>query len=78
MVAHKLDVLRGHCDDAGRDYDSIRKTMIAMADPVADPDGFLRSMEEYAALGISLVTLMPHGDDPVAWTTELCERSCRG
>ena len=73
VVAHKLDVLRGHCDAVGRDYDSIRKTMIAMADPVADPDGFLRSMEEYAALGISLVTLVPQGDDPVAWTTELCE-----
>ena len=24
--AHKLDVLRGHCDAVGRDYDSIRKT----------------------------------------------------
>jgi F420-dependent oxidoreductase-like protein len=25
-LAHKLDVLRGHCDDVGRDYDEITKT----------------------------------------------------
>ena len=73
VVMHKLDVLRRHCDDVGRDYESIRKTMIAMGDPVDDPDGFLKSMEQYAAAGISLVTLMPRGDDPVAWTTRVCE-----
>ena len=28
-VEHKLDVLRRHCDDVGRDYDEIRKTIIA-------------------------------------------------
>ena len=26
-VAHKLDVLRRHCDAVGRDYDQIRKTI---------------------------------------------------
>jgi F420-dependent oxidoreductase-like protein len=73
-VAHKLEVLRGHCDDVGRDYDEIEKTMIYAEDPTADPDGFLSSMERYAALGISLVTIWPSGDDPVAWTTTMCEQ----
>jgi F420-dependent oxidoreductase-like protein len=73
VVAHKLDVLRRHCDDVGRDYDSIRKTMIAMGDPVADPDAFLKAMEQYAAAGISLVTLVPQTDDPVGWTSRVCE-----
>ena len=27
-VAHKLDVLRAHCDAEGRDYNTIRKTAI--------------------------------------------------
>src|SRR5579884_1430307 len=27
-VAHKLDVLRGHCDEVGRDYDEIEKTVL--------------------------------------------------
>lgn len=73
-VAHKLEVLRRHCDDVGRDYDSIEKTMIGSVDPLADVDGFLIDMERYAALGISLVTLVPAGDDPVAWATGVCEK----
>ena len=41
--------------------------------PVSDRDRFLSAMERYAAVGISLVTLVPQGDDPVAWTSRLCE-----
>ncbi|GEP38135.1 LLM class F420-dependent oxidoreductase [Nocardioides psychrotolerans] len=74
VMAHKLDVLRRHCDDLGRDYDAIEKSMVLDADPTGDTDAFLADMEAYAALGIELVTLMPQGDDPVAWTTEVCER----
>lgn len=72
-VRHKLDVLRRHCDDVGRDYDSIEKTMLWNGDPAADPDAFLAEIAEYAALGMSLVTLMPPTDDPVGWTTQVCE-----
>jgi F420-dependent oxidoreductase-like protein len=75
-VRHKLDVLRRHCDDVGRDYDEIEKTMINGingADPIADPDRYVKEMAEYAALGITLVTLMPPTDDPVGWTTQVCE-----
>lgn len=73
-VRHKLDVLRRHCDDVGRDYDSIEKTMIngGGPDPVEDPDGFVSGLAAYAELGIELVTLMPPGDDPVGWTTAVC------
>ena len=75
-VRHKLDVLRQHCDDVGRDYDTIEKTMGGGGgpDPLADPDAWLASMAEYAALGITLVTVTPEGDDPVAWTTEMVEK----
>jgi F420-dependent oxidoreductase-like protein len=72
-MAHKLSVLRGHCDSVGTDYDAIEKSMIIDVNPLDDVDGFLRLMGEYAALGVGLVTLMPRADDPVAWTTELCE-----
>jgi len=38
-------------------------------DPVEDADAFLSSMEEYADLGVSLVTVSPPiGGDPQAWT----------
>ena len=73
VIAHKLEVLRGHCDTLGRDYDAIEKTMIVADDPLADTDAFLTSMGEYAALGISLITLTPPTDDPVGWTTAVCE-----
>jgi F420-dependent oxidoreductase-like protein len=77
-VAHKLDVLRRHCDDVGRDYDEIEKTMLGGApgglDPIAETDAFLADMERYAALGITLVTMVPPTDDPVGWASSLCER----
>ncbi len=74
VMTHKLDVLRRHCDDVGTDYDAIEKTMILVGDPIGDTDGFLAEMGEYAALGISLVTTGPTEGDPVAWTTEMCDR----
>ena len=75
VVAHKLDVLRRHCDDVGRDYDSIEKTVIGggTAQDAESSDEFYARMSAYADLGISLVTLVPTGDDPVAWTTDLVE-----
>jgi F420-dependent oxidoreductase-like protein len=74
-VRHKLDVLRGHCDDVGRDYDSIEKTVIGAGAAQVDesPDEFITRMAAYAELGVSLVTITPSGDDPVAWTTNLVE-----
>lgn len=72
-VARKLEVLRRHCDDLGRDHDAIRKTILWMGDPVGEADRFVREMEEYAALGIGLATAMPAGDDPAAWASELVE-----
>ena len=77
-VRHKLEVLRRHCDDVGRDYDTIEKTMVkgaGGADPATDPDGFAREMAAYADLGISLITLMPPTEDPVGWTTAVCEEA---
>ena len=46
-VKHKLEVLRGHCDAEGRDYDAITKTIIGRLD-AGDPAAFLREMEQMA------------------------------
>ena len=75
VVAHKLEVLRGHCDAVGRDYDEIEKTVIGAGTAQGEEsrDEFLRRMEAYAGLGVELVTLVPTGDDPVAWTHDLVE-----
>ena len=73
VMAHKLTVLRDHCGAVGTDYAAIRKTMIFESfDPLLDVDAFVTLMGEYAALGIELVTVMVHGEDPVAWTEQVC------
>lgn len=59
QVAHKLDVLRGHCETEGRDYDEIAKTVLATGAPLADPDAFLAQLEQYAELGVTEVQVMP-------------------
>jgi F420-dependent oxidoreductase-like protein len=73
VVAHKLDVLRRHCDDLGRDYDTIEKTVIGAGTAQGEEtrEEFLTRMAAYADLGVELVTLVPTGDDPVAWTADL-------
>lgn len=55
-LEHKLDVLRRHCDEVGRDYDQIEKTVMGPLDP--GPDGqntaeLVESMRRLAGLGIS-------------------------
>jgi len=72
-VAHKLEVLDRHCADEHRDPASITRTILGMADPLGDDDGFLSSMEDYAALGIQMVDVMPLAEDPVAYVTRLGE-----
>ena len=73
-LQHKLDVLRRHCDAERRNYDEIRKTVLGAVDPLKNTDAFLSRMKEFAALGFSMVNLVPDPTDPVAWTTGVVER----
>jgi F420-dependent oxidoreductase-like protein len=59
-LAHKLDVLRAHCDAEGRDYDEIEKTCYFIFDPgekgekvgeIVDQLGGLAGMGFQAAIG---------------------------
>ena len=63
-LPHKLDVLRGHCEREGRDYDDIEKTVMT-AFPVG-PDGegvddFLATLRRLADLGVAHVHGRPAG-----------------
>jgi F420-dependent oxidoreductase-like protein len=53
-----LDALRRHCDEVGRDYDSVTKGVLALTDPFADLDRFLAECDRYAALGVDELVLM--------------------
>lgn len=72
-VARKLDVLRGHCDAEGRDYDRIAKTVLYVRPPVDDVDTFLAQAAEYAALGVTELQTMPDRH-PVEFTEQLAEK----
>ncbi|MFJ7074039.1 LLM class F420-dependent oxidoreductase [Streptomyces sp. NPDC098781] len=68
-VRHKLDVLRGHCDTEGRDYDEIRKTVVysGEAATAGDLDAFTRDIAGYTKLGIDTVILGPRTGEPAAF-----------
>jgi len=72
-IGRKLDILKGHCETEGTDYDRIEKTIIGGPDALADVDVFLREMKGYAKLGIGQVWNGPASDDPAAWVTRAGE-----
>src|SRR5664279_2440393 len=54
-LERKLDILRGHCADVGREYDEIEKTVMMPLDPGPkgeNVDEILTRLRELAALGI--------------------------
>lgn len=65
-LPHKLDVLRGHCEREGRDYDDIEKTVMTPFD--IGPDGeqvdeLLTRLRRLADLGVAHV----HGRPARVW-----------
>jgi F420-dependent oxidoreductase-like protein len=57
-VERKLDILRAHCEDVGRDYDEIEKTAMFPMDPGPGGeriDEMLAQLQRMAGLGIQAV-----------------------
>lgn len=67
-VAHKLDVLRRHCDTLGRDPNEIEVTaMYRQIAPGATVDDIVRGAEAFANVGVSTLVTGAVGDDPGGW-----------
>jgi F420-dependent oxidoreductase-like protein len=64
-LAHKLDVLRQHCREVGRDYDEIEKTTVTFVDLGEDRSRGLRQfvdhLDHLAELGIDQAIVGPRG-----------------
>jgi F420-dependent oxidoreductase-like protein len=59
-AAHKLDVLRAHCDTVGRDYDDIEKTTIFAMDPTTTKDDLVRTALQMRELGFTAAYIYAH------------------
>jgi F420-dependent oxidoreductase-like protein len=72
-ASHKLDVLRRHADDVGRDVGEIRTTILYQGNALGtgDIDLFTSEMADMAKIGIDGVMVMPPGDRPAAWIEEI-------
>jgi len=67
-IAHKLDVLRRHCDDVGRDPNEIEVTaMYRDLPPDASVDDVVAGAEQLAKIGVSTLVTGAVGDDPSGW-----------
>ncbi|MEA3055781.1 MAG: hypothetical protein QOD30_1213 [Actinomycetota bacterium] len=67
-VAHKLDVLRRHCDAVGRDPAEIEVTaMFRDLPPSPTVDDLVRGAEAFAAVGVSTLVTGAVGADPAGW-----------
>jgi F420-dependent oxidoreductase-like protein len=73
-LKHKIDVLNRHCDTVGRDPGEIRKTVgLLVVDPFEDIDGYLKTAERYAKLGVDMINAgpVPGNPDPVGFIRRL-------
>jgi F420-dependent oxidoreductase-like protein len=56
-IARKLDILRGHCADVGRDYDEIEKTSIVRFDLGPNGENVSQTIENMHALAETGITV---------------------
>jgi alkanesulfonate monooxygenase SsuD/methylene tetrahydromethanopterin reductase-like flavin-dependent oxidoreductase (luciferase family) len=53
-LGHKLDVLKRHCDDVGRNYDDITKSVYYLFDIAAGPAKILDDLRRLAGMGFQV------------------------
>ncbi|CAA9230177.1 MAG: FIG00825713: hypothetical protein [uncultured Acidimicrobiales bacterium] len=68
VVGQKVEVLRRHCDDLGRDPDEIEVTaMFNDAPPGTTVAQIVEGAQRLADVGVTSIVTAPVGDDPGAW-----------
>jgi len=75
-VRHKLDVLKGHCDAVGRDYEEITKTKLAtlvIAPTSAEADAILARQAAVLGVEADVVRGSVVGGDPDAVVAQVAE-----
>jgi alkanesulfonate monooxygenase len=65
-AAHKLDVLRGHCEREGRDYDAIEKTTILGINAESEPGEVLDQLRAMHETGFTVAYISLRGTEPLS------------
>ncbi|MGA8681837.1 MAG: LLM class F420-dependent oxidoreductase [Acidimicrobiales bacterium] len=72
VVAHKLEVIRRHCDAVGRDPEEIEVTaLLGQLPSDADADAVVRQAESLGAVGVQTVMVGAVGPEPARWLEEV-------
>ena len=66
QAAHKLEVLRAHCEREGRDYDAIEKTTILAVEPTATRDELLADLRRVRDVGFTVAYIFSKNPEPLA------------
>lgn len=71
-LTHKLEVLRRHCEDVGRDPAEIRVTVLHAGEDLltGDVDAFVDTVRPLAELGVDTVILRPPATPLAAWVRD--------
>ncbi len=69
-VAHKVDVLRRHCHEVGRNPEEIEVTALIAVAEDADRDTIMREVEALAAAGAHAIVVRSTGPEPSKWLEE--------
>jgi F420-dependent oxidoreductase-like protein len=69
-VGHKVDVLRRHCHDVGRDPGEVEVTALIGVPEDADRETILREVESLAAAGTQAIVVRSTGPEPSKWLEE--------
>jgi len=64
-LPQKIAALKGHCDDLGRDYDSLEKTTTLRVLPETTRDSLLKDAETAKANGFDFTYIMPNVPEPL-------------
>jgi F420-dependent oxidoreductase-like protein len=66
-VGHKVQVLRTHCDEVGRDPAAIEVTALIMIGDDADQDAILREAQALRSAGADAIVVRSTGSEPSQW-----------
>ncbi len=72
-AAHKLDVLRAHCEREGRDYDAIEKTTVLAVEPSTTRDDLLTTLRGLREVGFTVAYVAGKNPDPLRTVELLAE-----